>query len=89
MPVFYGKACRNVDKHKLDDVNNSNLYIKIAPRTQNGQKIRLTGCGLVQNNKIGDIILTVEIKIPTNISEEEINLYKQLESLANKSLRNL
>ena len=61
---------------------NSNVFIKIAPNTQNGQKIRLTGCGIVQNNQIGDMILTVEIKIPTNLTKEEIDLYKKLEELS-------
>ncbi|MCQ2753863.1 MAG: DnaJ domain-containing protein, partial [bacterium] len=28
---------------------NGNVIVKVAPNTQNGQKIRLTGCGIVQN----------------------------------------
>ena len=63
------------------------VQIKIPPRTQSGQKFRLTGCGVVQNNKVGDMIITVEIKIPKKLSEEEILLYRKLEEISNSSVR--
>lgn len=66
---------------------NGNVSINIAPHTQNGQKIRLSGCGIVQNDKIGDMIITVEIRIPKNISQEEINLYKKLEEISSGNIR--
>ena len=58
-----------------------NVALKISPNTRNGQKIRLAGCGIEQNNKVGDMIVTVEIQIPQNSSEEEIELYKKLREL--------
>ena len=62
---------------------------KIAPYTNNGQKIRLSNCGLVQNNSVGDMIITVEIQIPKSLSEKEINLYKQLGDLAGNNTREI
>lgn len=64
-----------------------NVVLKITPNTKNGQKIRLSGCGIVQNNKIGDMIVTVEIQIPKDLTEEEINLYKKLRELSSSSVR--
>lgn len=64
-----------------------NVNVKIAPNTQNGQKIRLAGCGIVQNNKIGDMILTVEIRIPKDLTNEEINLYKKLREISSSNIR--
>ena len=58
-----------------------NVSLKIAPNTKNGQKIRLSGCGIKQNDKIGDMIVTVEIQIPHDLSVEEIDLYKKLQEL--------
>lgn len=58
-----------------------NVSLKIAPNTKNGQKIRLSGCGIKQNDKIGDMIVTVEIQIPQDLSVEEIDLYKKLQEL--------
>ena len=58
-----------------------NVSLKIAPNTKNGQKIRLSGCGIKQSDKIGDMIVTVEIQIPQDLSVEEIDLYKKLQEL--------
>ena len=66
---------------------NGNVSLKIAPNTRNGQKIRLSGCGIKQNKQIGDMIVTVEIQIPKNLSEEEISLYKRLAEISTSSVR--
>ena len=64
-----------------------NINLKIAPKTQNGQKFRLAGCGIVQNEKVGDMIVTVEIKIPDIISEEEISLYEKIKEISSSNVR--
>lgn len=63
------------------------IPVKITPYTQNGQKIRLSGCGIVQNDNVGDMIITVEIRVPDKLSNEEIQLYKQLEQLSSHNIR--
>ena len=65
-----------------------NYRVKIMPNTQNGQKIRLSGCGIVQNEKVGDMIITVEINLPKNMTEEEIQLYKKLAEIRKGKLGN-
>ena len=64
-----------------------NVSLKLSPNTRNGQKIRLAGCGIEQNNKVGDMIVTVEIQIPKQMSDEEISLYKRLRELAGENIR--
>ena len=64
-----------------------NINVKISPNTQNGQKIRLSGCGINVNGRIGDMILTIEIQIPKNLSNEEIDLYKKLREISSQSIR--
>jgi len=66
---------------------NGNLKVKIGANTKNGQKIRLANCGIVQNDKIGDMILTVEIQIPNHLTQEEIELYKKLREISSSSTR--
>lgn len=66
---------------------NGCVNVKIAPQTRNGQKIRLAGCGIVQNEKVGDMIVTVEIQIPKNLTEAEIALYKKLEEISSDNIR--
>ena len=69
------------------NTSSGNIKVKIPENTQSGQKIRLADCGLVQNDKIGDMIITLEIKIQKNLSEEEINLYKKLKELSSINIR--
>ena len=64
-----------------------NITVKIAPNTQNGQKIRLSGCGMNINGRIGDMILTVEIQIPKNLSNLEVELYKKLQEISSQTVR--
>ncbi len=66
---------------------NGCVNVKLAPNTQNGQKIRLAGCGIVQNEKVGDMIITVEIRIPKNLTDAEIALYKKLEEISSVNVR--
>ena len=63
------------------------INFSVPARTQNGQKIRLNNCGVVQKDKIGDMIITVEIKIPQNLSQEELTLYKKLAECSTKGIR--
>ena len=64
-----------------------NVTVKIAPNTQNGQKIRLSGCGVNKNGKVGDMILIVEIQIPKNLTPQEVELYKKLQDISSQSVR--
>ncbi len=57
------------------------VTVKISPNTHNNQKIRLSGCGINQGNKTGDMIITLEISIPQTLTEEEVNLYKKLKEI--------
>jgi molecular chaperone DnaJ len=66
---------------------NGKVSTKISAGTENGQKIRLSKCGLVQNNKIGDMIITIEIQIPKNLSTKELELYRQLREISGNNMR--
>jgi DnaJ-class molecular chaperone len=56
---------------------------KIKPGTQNGTKMRLKGKGVHPlKGKAGDMIVTFRVVLPTDISDEAMELVKKLESLA-------
>lgn len=57
---------------------NGNVLMKIMPKTSSGQKYRLAGQGLTKDGKTGDMIVTVNIEIPQNLSDAEIELYQKL-----------
>ncbi|MBE7702775.1 MAG: hypothetical protein E7Z89_01860 [Cyanobacteria bacterium SIG28] len=73
-------------KIKISTLNGI-INLNILPNTQNGQKFRLSNCGIVQNDKIGDMIITVEIKIPKNLTKEELELYKKLGEISSSNIR--
>lgn len=63
------------------------VTMKILPNTKSGQKFRLQGQGLTKNGVVGDLIVTVEIQIPENLSEEELDLYRKLAKLSTNDIR--
>lgn len=64
-----------------------NLLLTIPPMTRTGQKFRLKGEGLKTNNVFGDMIITVEIQLPKNLSKEEVILYEKLRKLSQGNIR--
>ena len=57
------------------------IKLKVQPETQNGTKTRLKGKGFPLykiEGEFGDLYITYSIKIPTNLSEKQKNLFKQL-----------
>ncbi len=64
-----------------------NVVLSLPELTKSGQVFRISGYGLKKNNLVGDIIVTVRIQIPDEVSEDEIILYKKLKNLSGESLR--
>lgn len=60
-----------------------NLVLKIPPETQNGMVFRLAGKGMPRlgNAKHGDMFVKVKVVLPTNLTEEEKDLFRRLRSL--------
>ena len=60
------------------------VKVKINPGTQPGSKLRLKGKGVPvykQEGKSGDMYVTLDVTIPTNLSEEQKALFTQLKNL--------
>jgi len=60
------------------------IQIKIPAGTSDGQSFRIRGKGRVHRRGRGDLIVTVRIKIPKKISQEEKELYEKLRDLEQK-----
>ena len=59
------------------------LALKIPPETQNGRAFRLAGQGMPRlgNPSHGDLLARVKVILPTNLSRQEKELFKQLSQL--------
>ncbi len=63
---------------------NGKVKLKVNPETQAGTKIRLKGKGFPvykKEGEFGDLYVTYEIKLPTNLTEEQKKLFIELQKL--------
>jgi len=62
------------------------LALKIPPETQNGRTFRLKGQGMPHLGKssYGDLLVAVNVVLPTRLSEREKDLFKQLSEVRGK-----
>jgi curved DNA-binding protein len=57
------------------------LKLKVQPETQNGTKIRLKGKGFPvykKDGEFGDLFVTYEVKLPTNLTAKQKDLFEEL-----------
>ena len=69
------------------DTMGGKLKLKIHPVTQNLTKMRLKGKGFPvykQEGKFGDLYITLQVKLPTHLTEKERELFTQLAALQTK-----
>lgn len=60
------------------------VKLKVPPETQNGTKIRLKNKGIPvykKEDSFGDLILSYDIKIPTNLSDKQKEAFRELSKL--------
>lgn len=63
------------------DTLSGKVKLKVKPETQNGTKVRLKGKGFPvykQENTFGDLIISYSVVLPTNLTEEQKELFRKL-----------
>lgn len=66
------------------DTLNGKVKLKVKPETQNGTKVRLKGKGFPVYKKEGEfgaLIVTYTVKIPTNLTDRQKELFRELQSM--------
>ena len=66
------------------DTFTGKVKLKVKPETQPGTQIKLKGKGFPKYKKegqFGDLYITYQIKMPTNLSEKEKELFRELQKL--------
>jgi len=62
----------------------SKVKLKVKPGTQNNTKVRLKGKGFPvykKEGQFGDLIVTYSIEVPTNLTEKQKDLFREIQSL--------
>jgi len=70
---------------KTIDTLSGKIKLKVNPETQNGTKIRLKGKGFPvykKEREDGDLYITWSIKLPTNLSQKQKDLFTELSKLS-------
>jgi curved DNA-binding protein len=68
------------------DTMDGKVKLKVAPETQNGTKVKLKGKGFPvykQEGRFGDLYVTYNVKLPTGLSERELELFRELAAIRN------
>ena len=63
------------------DTLGGKIKLKVNPETQNGMKTRISGKGFPvykKEGQFGDLYITYSIKLPTNLTEKQKELFRQL-----------
>ena len=59
--------------------NGTKVKMKVKPETQPGTKVRLRGKGYNRGDgTFGDLIITYQVKLPTNLTERQKELLMQM-----------
>jgi len=69
------------------DSFNGKVKLQIKPEAKNESKVKLKGKGFPvykKEGEFGDMIITYHIKTPTNLSEKEKELFKELQKISAK-----
>ncbi|MBR1753299.1 DnaJ domain-containing protein [bacterium] len=67
---------------EIETISAGTVSMKIPAGTSSSQKLKLRGLGLEKNGEKGDMIVSIKIETPKNISSEELMLYKKLRDLS-------
>jgi curved DNA-binding protein len=67
------------------DTFDGKVKLKVNPETQNGTKVRLKGKGFPvykKEGEFGDLIISFQVKIPTNLTDKQKELFEQIAKLS-------
>ena len=78
MPVTYPEAVLGA-KITVPTLDGGPVTLKIPPGTRSGRTFRVKGRGVAGDNGGGDLLVTVEVAVPNDLSDEE---RKAVEALA-------
>jgi curved DNA-binding protein len=71
-------------KHTLETINGSRINITIPAGTQQGNNLRVSGAGMPRRQTphlFGDLIVVVDIVVPTNLSSATIDKLKEIQNI--------
>ena len=81
VPISFAEAALGADI-EVPTLGNDAVTLRIKPGTQSGSRHRVKGRGIEGNKDRGDLIVTVDVIVPTELDDEERQLIEKLGALA-------
>ena len=86
MPITYPEAVLGTDL-SVPTLDGGRVTLRVPPGTRSGRTFRVRGRGVRTPRKEGDLLVTVEIVVPTSISEAERAAVEALADIAEAAPR--
>ena len=62
---------------RVKTLDGKKVVLKIPPGTQPGRKFRIKGEGIAKGERKGDLIVTVQVSVPEQLTPEQAELLKK------------
>ena len=87
LPVTFAEAALGADI-KVPTLTGEEVTLRLSPGTSNGRVLRVKGRGIAKGATTGDLLVTVEVQVPQNLSSDAINaLQKYAEATSEIDVR--
>ena len=87
VPVTFTEAALGGDI-KVPTLTGDEVTLRIAPGTSNGRVLRVKGRGITKGATVGDLLVTIEVKVPQRVEGEALDaLKKYAEATADQEVR--
>jgi molecular chaperone DnaJ len=77
VPVTFAEAALGADID-VPTLEGDRVTLRIKPGTQSGSRHRVRGRGIQTKQRTGDLIVTVEVQVPTDLTDEQRAAIEQL-----------
>jgi len=67
---------------RVRTIDGKKVVLKIPPGTQPGRKFRIKGLGLEKNGRRGDQLVTAQVTVPAELTEEQAELFRKFAEAA-------
>ena len=86
LPITFTEAALGANI-EVPTVDGSTVILRLKPGTQAGSRHRVKGKGVNSGGVAGDLIVTVEVVVPKDLSDKQRKLVEQLADLSEESPR--
>ena len=86
MPVTFAEAALGADI-RVPTLDGDAVTIRIPPGTPNGRVFRVKGRGVVTPSATGDMLVAVDLAVPSGLSAEERKALETLRDASTQSPR--